>query len=298
MKKQKKIKKAKVRPPIRTRFDLYNRFKHWWLGGVGVRHSVFRVKGAMQTLLVLLVVVSVGYAMAAFYTNSGEFVISIDKKMAREGFVLSENNEYSEKLITLHGDIIDSVNNIDIADIDRNVMNQDGSHNGKSYLAYTFYLKNESGKATDYHYNLRLKKSTKGAEKAMWVMVFVNDKMNLYAMKNSDGNPERIYSLSEFAFMEFTDNPDIYQKKLSDDDKGYLTDEILSTLETTDINSIYQLEAIPFVAKDAICTGIREEIDNEEVDKYTIVIWFEGNDPDCIDDIIGGNIELAMSFTY
>ena len=95
--KKEKSKKNKVRPPLRTRFDWFNRFKHWWLGGVGVKHSVFRVKGALQTLLVLVIVVSVGYAMAAFYTNSGEFVISIDKKMASDGFTISENNDFSEK---------------------------------------------------------------------------------------------------------------------------------------------------------------------------------------------------------
>lgn len=30
--------------------------------------------------------------------------------------------------------------------------------------------------------------------------------------------------------------------------------------------------------------------------KYTIVIWLEGNDPDCVDDIIGGTMKLGMNF--
>lgn len=32
-------------------------------------------------------------------------------------------------------------------------------------------------------------------------------------------------------------------------------------------------------------------------DKYTVVIWLEGNDPDCVDDIIGGTMKLSMKFT-
>lgn len=295
--KKEKVKKNKVRPPLRTKFDWFNRFKHWWLGGVGVKHSVFRVKGALQTLLVLVIVVSVGYAMAAFYTNSGEFVISIDKKMANDGFTISENNDFSEKLITLHGDVALGANNIDIADIDRNVMNVDGSHNGINYLAYTFYLKNETGETRDYQYTLRLKKATKGAEKATWIMIFKNNKMNLYAMANSDGNPERIYSETPFAFMEYAEREDL-QKKLSDDNPGYITDEEKNALGITDINSLYQLEAIPFISKDAVCSGTREDINAYEVDKYTVVIWFEGADADCIDDIIGGNLQFSMSFTY
>ncbi len=31
-------------------------------------------------------------------------------------------------------------------------------------------------------------------------------------------------------------------------------------------------------------------------DKYTVVVWLEGNDPDCIDDIIGGTLKLSMNF--
>lgn len=31
-------------------------------------------------------------------------------------------------------------------------------------------------------------------------------------------------------------------------------------------------------------------------DKYTVVIWLEGNDPDCLDDIIGGTLKLSMNF--
>lgn len=298
MKKEKKNKKAKVRPPLRTRFDLFNRFRHWWFGGLGIKHSVFRVKGAVQTLLILLGVVSIGYAMAAFYTNSGEFVISIDKEMAKDGFVLSEQNEFSEKLITLHGDLIDNVSNIDISDISRNVMNEDGSHNGMGYLAYTFYLKNETDEPRDYQYNLKLQKATKGADKALWIMMFFNGKMNMYAAMNKDGNPERIYSLYKFAFMDWAEDEGLFQKKLSTNDKGYLTDEIMNILGNPDINKLYQLEAIPFIASDSVCTGFREQIQPGEVDKYTIVAWFEGEDPECIDDIIGGNIELAMKFTY
>ena len=31
-------------------------------------------------------------------------------------------------------------------------------------------------------------------------------------------------------------------------------------------------------------------------DKYTVVIWLEGNDPDCLDNIIGGSMKLSMKF--
>ena len=33
------------------------------------------------------------------------------------------------------------------------------------------------------------------------------------------------------------------------------------------------------------------------VDKYTIVVFIEGDDPDCINQLIGGEIKLHMEIT-
>lgn len=34
-----------------------------------------------------------------------------------------------------------------------------------------------------------------------------------------------------------------------------------------------------------------------EVDKFTIVIWLEGDDPECVDNILGGEIKMHMEIT-
>jgi len=34
-----------------------------------------------------------------------------------------------------------------------------------------------------------------------------------------------------------------------------------------------------------------------EIHKYTVVIWIEGNDPECVDDIIGGEVKMRMRLT-
>ncbi len=39
-----------------------------------------------------------------------------------------------------------------------------------------------------------------------------------------------------------------------------------------------------------------EEFEVDEVDKYTIVIWVEGNDPECLDDIRNGHVRMRMLF--
>ena len=38
----------------------------------------------------------------------------------------------------------------------------------------------------------------------------------------------------------------------------------------------------------------RKDFKPGDVDKYTVVIWLEGDDPDCVDAIIGGEIKMHM----
>lgn len=55
-------------------------------------------------------------------------------------------------------------------------------------------------------------------------------------------------------------------------------------------------DAAPFYADDVV---INEKVTNfkvGEVHKYCVVIYLEGNDPECIDDIIGGMIRFSMNF--
>ena len=34
-----------------------------------------------------------------------------------------------------------------------------------------------------------------------------------------------------------------------------------------------------------------------DINKYTIVIWVEGDDPECVDALIGGEIKMHMTLT-
>ena len=40
-----------------------------------------------------------------------------------------------------------------------------------------------------------------------------------------------------------------------------------------------------------------ENFKPKEVHKYTVIIWIEGNDPQCLDDIIGGEVKMRMRLT-
>lgn len=44
-----------------------------------------------------------------------------------------------------------------------------------------------------------------------------------------------------------------------------------------------------------VCTYEEPEFLVGNVDKYTIVIWMEGEDPECVDSIVGGSVQFSMT---
>ncbi len=55
-------------------------------------------------------------------------------------------------------------------------------------------------------------------------------------------------------------------------------------------------DTVPFISKTQVLNTTSEGLASGGVDKYTVVIWLEGNDPECVDDIRGGVVKMSMSF--
>lgn len=53
----------------------------------------------------------------------------------------------------------------------------------------------------------------------------------------------------------------------------------------------------PFYSDKVIMLEKNENFQVDSEDKYTIVIWVEGDDPDCTDELIGGEIKMNMRLT-
>lgn len=52
----------------------------------------------------------------------------------------------------------------------------------------------------------------------------------------------------------------------------------------------------PFPGAFVAANGVIDTFSPGDIRKYTVVIWLEGDDPDCINDIIGGSMKFDMSF--
>ena len=53
----------------------------------------------------------------------------------------------------------------------------------------------------------------------------------------------------------------------------------------------------PFASANKVLSETSEDLAPGEITKYTIVIWLEGNDPECLDNIKGGSVKMSLMFS-
>ncbi len=200
-------------------------------------------------VIILVAIIAIAYAISYFYDKFGSFTVKINKyDMMRQGLTLSETPEYNNTISVLNADIVYDMTNISGNDLPENVDMINGSHNGESYIAYTFYLINAGSDTLSYEGQMNIENVTQRIDEAIRVAVYVNGERTVYGKTKSNGSG-----------------------KESDCDSEFLSSTI-------------------------VMRNTREGLEPQEKDKYTIVIWLEGNDPDCLNDLIGGTMKLGMDF--
>ena len=56
-----------------------------------------------------------------------------------------------------------------------------------------------------------------------------------------------------------------------------------------------EVGTVPFYKVDQVMNELHEDFKPDEVHKYTVVVWLEGNDSECIDNILGGEMKMIMT---
>lgn len=212
------------------------------------RHVVvMRVLGLL--VIILVAIIAIAYAISYFYDKYGSFTVKISKyDMMRQGLTLSEVPEYNKTNAVLNADIVYDMTNISGEDLPDNIDMENGSHNGESYIAYTFYLINAGDDTISYDGEMTIENVTNSVDEAVRVAVYINGKKTVYGKTKSDGTGKEGDCDSEFT------------------------------------------------SSTVVMTSHHEGFEPQAKDKYTVVIWLEGNDPDCTDELIGGTLKLGMDF--
>ena len=198
-------------------------------------------------LVLLTTFTGVAYMAASLYDQTGSFSIKVDKwEMKEYGLTLSESKEMTRPTSSLHAKIAEKMTNIAGDTIDKNVDMIDGEHNGRDYIAYTFYMQNAGEVEVSYDYEIIMSGITNGLDEAIRIRLYVDGGEPVtYAKTKSDG------SGAEVGTTEF-----------------------------------YSSTVVTRARVEAFKPGDKT--------KFTVVIWIEGNDPDCIDWLIGGKMKLEM----
>ena len=98
----------------------------------------------LSIILALLVTLTgVIYIASVLYEKSGSFTVSVNKyEMQKYGLSLSESSDMTRPSSSLNANVAEKMTNIAGETIDKNVDMIDGEHNGRDYIAYTFYVQN------------------------------------------------------------------------------------------------------------------------------------------------------------
>jgi hypothetical protein len=61
-------------------------------------------------------------------------------------------------------------------------------------------------------------------------------------------------------------------------------------------NGAPEPDTVPFASEDLVAFAHTPNFKPGDIDKYTLVLWIEGSDPECTDNILGGEFKVEMKF--
>lgn len=207
--------------------------------------ALLRMDKLHLTLLGMLLLVAILFIFAFMQEKMGNFTINLNRlELYRKGISIADNGDFNGATARLTASTVEDATNISIDDLPEDIDDLDGSHNGKNYMAYTYYVRNAGKEDLGYKASITLDSCAKGAEKAVRVAVWRNGERVVYAAPAADGGEEN--------------------------------------------------GCKNFKSDDVVCSYTEKKFLVGNVDRYTIVIWMEGDDPECVDSIIGGSVEFSM----
>lgn len=197
-------------------------------------------------LLAALTLIVILFIAAFMQEKMGNFTINLNRlELYRKGIAISADRNFSDPTARLSAEMVDNATNTTWDYLPDDLDEIDGDHNGRDYVAYTYYVRNAGKVDVGYVAQLVLDGASKGAEYATRVAVWRNGEMVTYAEPAANGQPEP--------------------------------------------------GTVPFESHTVVCTYHVPDFLVGYVDKYTVVIWLEGEDPECVDAIVGGNIQFSMN---
>lgn len=231
-------------------------------------------------LICALLLTGAAWGTIAFI-DANSMRIVVDKSNVGE-ISISKTADFSSPATVLKMDGPEEISNITYNWILKDeVLGKEGDHHGDNYIAYSFFLKNVSDSDILFKSSIMLNYVSKDIERAVRIVVVEDEeKATCYAVTRSDGSPE---------YIAYDTDVKETQKPLPLGDSAL--DELLGTNVTTPFATDEPTDnnVLVFESDDTFLAV-------EEVKKYTVLIWLEGSDSDCMDAIIGAKVNFEYNF--
>lgn len=239
------------------------------MGRYGVKSESKKVKKREALIRILTIVLvlmllflSLMFACSSYVNKAGDFTVTMDKDAYNMGIILSETKDFKQSSRFLTGEKCVDMRDTTLEWLPDDLDDIDGSHNntnGQSFLAYTFYVKNAGNVDVDYSAEILIDSVSLGVDEAMRVMVFHNGEPTIYAKPQQGTTDKREENLN---------------------DNG---------------ESVYDVDK-NFVSNTKVMENEVKMFRPGDIDKYTVVVWLEGWDPECVNKILEGEIKMSMKF--
>lgn len=230
---------------------------------------LMKILPAVAALLALIIIVV--YIITVLYNKYGSFTVMVNKfDSAEYGLTLSDNRDFYNRVSRLNSKASEEVTNISGRDLPQNFDTDVGGvkhHEGDDWVAYTFFVMNAGSKTYDVDYQMIIVNMTKDIEEAVRVRVYL------------DGDGGTDYA-----------RPRLTPRR---DEKGEI---IINSKGEPDFKEEAFCDEM-FYSDHTVLEGIWYNYHPGEIKRVTVVIWLEGDDPECKDNIVGGEFKVDMNFS-
>ena len=208
------------------------------------------------------VLLTVLTGLSIYGHSVGDLVITVDDLTVR-ALALSESGKFGkdDSTTVLAAEGIKDVRDSTYSYIPEEIREGNGvtsDYDTTLWCGSSFYVKNMSNVSVGYRGIFKFEQRTRGIDSAVRIMLLVDDEPPvIFARPKADGTPEILVANGGSI------------------KKGYRT--------------------TPFT-EDEVVIFENPAAEIGQIQKFTIIIWLEGWDSDCIDDIVGGQLEASLTF--
>lgn len=225
-----------------------------------------RIAKIAAAISVFIVVVMASFTFIG--ANGANFVVKFDGDDGL-GLALYNTEAMDKPLSRLSYPTLIDQKDVSLSWIPENIedgLGDKSDMNRSWYFAFSFLLRNESNVPADISLEINAKKVTKNVDSAVRVALYRS------VIGSDEPSVRRIFA-----------------KPKSIEDK-VVVPEI-----TKDYNGNILYESEPFLSPTKICSLRYDKLKIGEVNKFTVLIWIEGYDPECKDELKGGTMSMDMS---